>query len=164
MTRLATLFGLGLALPAPGTFGSLAALPAALLLHWVGGFPVFALGFIASVVGGYFAADSYLAASGVKDPGEVIVDEFAGQLLALMPLSLGLWLSGAGADVMLRAWPGWVGGFLLFRLFDILKPPPVSTAERLPGALGVMADDLVAGLMAAIVVTVAAALAHGWLR
>ncbi len=163
MIRLATLFGLGKAVPAPGTFGSLAALPAALLLHWIGGFPVFALGLICAIVLGYFATDRYLADTGLKDPGEVIVDEVAGQLLALAPLSLGLWLAGAGADVMLRAWPGWVGGFLLFRLFDILKPPPVSTAERLPGALGVMADDLVAGLMAAIVVTIAAAIAHGWL-
>ena len=60
-------------------------------------------------------------------------------------------------------WPGWVAAFLLFRAFDILKPPPVSTAERLPGALGVMADDLVAGLISAILVTAAAAIAHGWL-
>ncbi len=164
MTRLATLFGLGLALPAPGTFGSLAALPAALLLHWIGGFPAFALGLVCSIFAGYVAADRYLAATGLKDPGEIIVDEFAGQLLALAPLSLGLWLAGAGADSMLRAWPGWVGGFLLFRFFDILKPPPVSTAEKLPGALGVMADDLVAGLLAAIVVTAAAAFAHGWFK
>ena len=92
----------------------------------------------------------------------MIADELAGQMLALAPLSLGLFLAGAPAHVF--PWPGWVGAFVMFRLFDILKPPPVSTAERLPGALGVMADDLVAGLMAAIVVTIAAAVAHGWLQ
>ncbi len=158
----ATLFGLGLRAPfAPGTFGSLAALPAGWLLHWAGGFPLFAFGLIVATVLGYMSTDRYLAAHGEKDPGEVIADEFAGQLLAMAPLSLGLWLANAAPHVF--PWPGWVAAFLLFRAFDILKPPPVSTAERLPGALGVMADDLVAGLISAILVTAAAAIAHGWL-
>ena len=161
-SRFATLFGLGTAAPfAPGTFGSLAALPVAYGLHWLGGFPLFAFGLIVAVALGFTATDRYLAKHGEKDPGEVIADEFAGQMLALTPLSLGLWLVGAPDYVF--PWPGWVGGFVLFRLFDILKPPPVSTAERLPGAWGVMADDLVAGLIAALLTTAAAAVAHGWL-
>lgn len=159
----ATLFGLGAAVPrAPGTFGSLAALPVAWLLHWAGGFPLFAVGFVAAVVLGYLAADRYIRESGgAGDPQEVVADEFAGQLLALAPLSLGLWMAGVAPHVF--PWPGWVGGFLMFRAFDVLKPPPVSTVERLPGAAGVMADDLVAGLLAALIVTVAAGFAHGWL-
>ncbi|MDF2233090.1 phosphatidylglycerophosphatase A [Albimonas sp. CAU 1670] len=161
--RFATLFGLGEATPAaPGTVGSLVALPVGWLLHWAGGFPLFAFGLIVAIALGYTSIDRYLAIHGEdEDPGEVIADELAGQLLALAPLSLGLFLAGAPAHVF--PWPGWVGAFVLFRLFDILKPPPVSTAERLPGATGVMADDLVAGLLAAIVVTVSAAVAHGWL-
>ena len=130
-------------------------------LHWAGGFPLFAFGLIVAVALGYTSIDRYLSArTDDEDPGEVIADELAGQMLALAPLSLGLWLVGAPAHVF--PWPGWVGAFVLFRLFDIVKPPPVSTAERLPGALGVMADDLVAGLLAAIVVTASAAVAHAW--
>ncbi|SFI68509.1 phosphatidylglycerophosphatase A family protein [Albimonas pacifica] len=160
--RFATLFGLGEATPvAPGTVGSLVALPVGFALHWAGGFPLFAFGLIVSVALGYTSIDRYLALKGDdEDPGEVIADELSGQLLAMAPLSLGLFLAGAPAHVF--PWPGWVGAFVMFRLFDIVKPPPVSTAERLPGALGVMADDLVAGLLAAIVVTASAAIAHGW--
>jgi phosphatidylglycerophosphatase A len=79
-----------------------------------------------------------------------------------MPLPLGLAM--AGRDVgLLALWPGWVGAFLMFRLFDIWKPWPVSAADRMHGVAGVMLDDLVAGLIAAVLVTGAAALAHGWL-
>ena len=81
--------------------------------------------------------------TGDEDPAEIVIDEVAGMLLALWPLSLGLTLADAPAH--LWPWPGWVGGFLLFRLLDILKPPPVSWAERIGGGLGVMLDDLVAG-------------------
>lgn len=157
----ATLFGLGRVPRAPGTAGSLAALPAAWLLHWAGGFPLFAAGLALAIGLGFLAAQAHMRAIGAtEDPQEIVADEFAGQLLALTPLSLGLWLAGAEPHVF--PWPGWVGGFVMFRLFDILKPPPISTAERLPGAWGVMADDLLAGLAAALVVALAAALAHGW--
>ena len=60
--------------------------------------------------------------------------------------------------------PGWVVGFLLFRLFDIWKPGPVGWADRRKGPTGVMLDDVVAGLLAALVVTLLAGVAHGWLR
>lgn len=160
-SRFATLFGLGEIAPfAPGTFGSAVAIPVAWAAHWLGGFPAFAFLLIVAVAVGYAACDRFLAENYEEDPGEVIADEFAGQLVALLPLSFGLWIVGAPDHVF--PWPGWVGGFVLFRLFDILKPPPVSTAERLPGAWGVMADDLVAGALAAIVVVLAAAVAHGW--
>ena len=78
-----------------------------------------------------------------------------------MPLSAGLWF--AGAPPQLFPWPGWVSAFLLFRLFDIWKPGPVGWADRRPGPTGVMLDDVVAGLIAAALVTLLAALAHGWL-
>ncbi|SET02157.1 phosphatidylglycerophosphatase A family protein [Oceanicella actignis] len=158
---LATLWGLGARVPAPGSWGAAAALPLGWLAHWAGGFGLFAATLAAVTALGWRATARHLARTGRKDPSEVIVDEVAGQLVALAPLSLGLWLAGAAPHVF--PWPGWVGAFVTFRFFDILKPPPVSWAERLPGAAGVMADDLVAGVLAALCVTLAAALAHGWL-
>ncbi len=104
--------------------------------------------------------ESAFIAPGGQDPSEVVIDELAGMMLALWPLSAGLTLTGAQAHVW--PWPGWVLGFLLFRFFDIVKPPPVSWAERVPGALGVMLDDVVAGGLTALIALVAAGVAHGW--
>lgn len=162
LAPLATLFGLGMKVPAPGTWGSLAALPLAYLLHWLGGFPLFAAGLAVVTALAWIATRDYMAGlTDQADPQEVVIDEVAGQMLALLPLSLGLWLAGTPSHVF--PWAGWVGGFLMFRAFDILKPPPISTVERLPGPVGVMADDLLAGVAAALVVTLAAAISHGWL-
>ena len=72
--------------------------------------------------------------------------------MALWPLSAGLWLSGA--DAWNFPWPGWVCAFVAFRIFDMWKPWPVSWADRRKDALGVMLDDLLAGLMAATVTAV----------
>ena len=76
-------------------------------------------------------------------PSHIVIDEVVGQWIALMPLSAGLWF--AGAPPQLFPWPGWVVGFLLFRLFDIWKPGPVGWADRRKGPTGVMLDDVVAG-------------------
>src|SRR6185503_3456643 len=81
----------------------------------------------------------------IKDPGKVVVDEVAGQLIALLPLGLGL---NGSSFVMV------VFAFLLFRFFDIVKPYPARKMESLKGGLGIMADDLVAGVYAAIVIAV----------
>lgn len=167
MKGIATLWGLGHAGFAPGTLGSLAALPLGWVLHGLGGFPLLLAGFVAVCVLGVLSIRG--DAGFEADASEVIVDEAAGQLLALFPLSLGLWLRGTepwlsgGGAAWLFPWPGWVGAFVMFRLFDIWKPGPIGALERLPGAWGVMADDLGAGLAAALVVALAAAIAHGWL-
>ena len=162
MTAFATLFGLGRLPLAPGTWGALAALPLAWALHTAGGFPLFLLGLVVVTAVGWQAAARHLIATqspdAPQDPPEIVVDELAGQLLALLPLSLGLALSGSTANIA-ALWPGWVGAFLAFRALDILKPGPVGRAERLPGAAGVMADDLVAGALAAALEAAAAALA-----
>jgi phosphatidylglycerophosphatase A len=92
------------------------------------------------------------------DPSEIVVDEVAGQWIALWPLSWGA--AATGADI-LALWPGWIAAFLLFRLFDILKWGPVGWADRLHSPLGVMLDDVIAGIMAAIVVLGLAGLFHG---
>jgi len=134
---VATWFGSGLAPRAPGTMGSLAALPFAwAILAWGGGWPSLAVAVLAVTLAGLWATAVVLRASGIKDPSFVVVDEVAGQWIALLP---------AGLDPLLFA-----AGFVLFRLFDIWKPWPVGWADRdLPGAFGVMADDLLAGALAA---------------
>ena len=82
--------------------------------------------------------------SGRKDPGMVVIDEVVGQ-----------WITLAGA-VHLN-WKSWLGAFILFRFFDIVKPPPARQCERLPEGLGIVADDAVAGVYGALVL-----LAAGW--
>ena len=158
---VATMGGLGFSPKAPGTVASAAAIPLAWLLHWAGGFPLLLAATLATVVLGWWATQKYVSGQPIAaDPSEVVVDEVAGQWIALWPLSWGLWAAGAAPQVF--PYPGWIAGFVLFRLFDIWKPGPVGWAERRHGALGIMADDVVAGVIAAILVTVMAAVAHGW--
>jgi phosphatidylglycerophosphatase A len=158
---IATAGGLGLSPKAPGTVGSLGGVALGIVLHLVGDFPLLLLGVVVVCVGGWMATAAYMKTVPGKDPQEVVIDEVAGQLIALLPLSFGLWHIGRDPSVFLDAWPGWVGGFVMFRLFDIWKPWLVGRAERLPGAAGVMSDDLVAGVFAALVVTALAVIAHG---
>ncbi len=159
MSRLfATFLYVGLLRPAPGTWGSAAAIPVAWGLHWAGGFPLLAAATLAAFVLGWLATAAVTRGGDDHDPSEIVIDEVVGQWIALWPLSGGLWYMGV--DPWVFPWPGWVTGFLLFRLFDIWKPGPVGRADRRKDAFGVMMDDVVAGLMAAIVVTAAGALAH----
>lgn len=157
---IALVGGLG-RLPAPGTFGALAALPLAWLVHASGGIVVLIVVTIALWVLGYWASFEYLERSEQNDldPPEVVIDEVVGMLVTLWPLSWGLTV--AGTDPWVWPWPGWVGGFLLFRFFDIVKPWPISLANK-PGAFMLMIDDVVAGLVSAALMLLAAAISHGW--
>jgi phosphatidylglycerophosphatase A len=157
---IATLFGLGYLRPGPGTWASAAALPLLWAVHVLGGFAAVALGTLAVTAIGWWAVARETADADDKDPSEIVVDELAGQWLALWPVSAGAMMSGAP---VLALWPGWIAGFALFRLFDILKPGPVGWADRRQGAAGVMLDDLIAGLLAAIGTVALAALFHLWL-
>ncbi|MCV6596370.1 MAG: phosphatidylglycerophosphatase A [Mangrovicoccus sp.] len=160
LTRaIATFGGAGLLPRAPGTWGSLAALPFGYLLHGLGGFPLLAAATALALFIGWWAADAEETATGNHDAGEIVIDEVVGIWIALWPLSLGL--GHAGIDPWVFPWPGWVSAFVLFRLFDIWKPGPVGWADRRPGALGVMLDDVIAGILAAIGVGFAAYMAHG---
>ncbi len=159
---IATVAGVGLLRPAPGTWGSLAALPLAWGVHAVAGFPGLLAATLAVTVLGWWAVGR--AAQGMADPdaSEFVIDEVAGMWIALWPVSLGAWLQGVD---MLALWPGWVAAFALFRLFDIWKPGPVGRADRMGTPWGVMADDLLAGAFAAAGVAVLAVIAHagmGW--
>ncbi len=155
---IATIGMVGHLKPAPGTWGSLAALPFAWGLHALGGVWLLVAATIILFFAGVWATDKVTAGQTEHDPSYVVVDEVVGQWIALWPVSLGLIQSGA--DV-LDMWPGWVAAFVLFRLFDITKPGPVGWADRRNDAMGVMLDDVFAGVMAAIGVGLLAYLAHG---
>ncbi len=139
---VATGFGSGYLPWAPGTWGSLlaavAAWPIAVHLGWQG---LLVAALIAAIVG-IPATETYQHASRRLDPGEVVIDEVAGQWLALAACPLD------------PAW--WLAGFAAFRLFDILKPPPAGWIDReYKTPAGVMLDDLVAGLYAVALILVA---------
>jgi phosphatidylglycerophosphatase A len=102
-------------------------------------------------------ARASIAAVGKNDPSEVVMDEFAGQALTFLPIPLLLPRSLSGGESFLLA----LFGFLLFRAFDILKPWPIRRLERLPGGLGILADDLAAGLGSAVVLYAAVRLLVG---
>jgi phosphatidylglycerophosphatase A len=155
---VATFFGAGHLKPASGTWASaitVALAVAACQAGWALAVPV---GFVVATVLGFWAVPRYLAAKGGEDPSEVVIDEVAGQLLALSFTVVPLWRHGV--DILV-AWPGWVVPFLLFRLFDIWKPWLVGRADRRGDAAGVMLDDLWAGLFAGIATVVLAGAYHG---
>ncbi|QUJ77614.1 phosphatidylglycerophosphatase A [Sulfitobacter albidus] len=154
---IGTVLGAGYIRPAPGTWGSLVALPWAWLLHVIGGFPLLALGIVAAFLKGWWATSKMTAGSDDHDPSEIVVDELVGQWIALLPLSIASWRMGIDITVM---WPGWIAAFALFRLFDIWKPGPIGWADRRGDALGVMLDDVIAGVFAAIGVVVLAGAYH----
>jgi phosphatidylglycerophosphatase A len=133
---LATWFGAGFLPVAPGTWASLAALPCAALLVWLGG-PILVLAAgLAVFVLGIWAADAYMQTVQVHDPSAIVIDEVVGQwvTLALLPL-----------DPVMYAL-----GFVLFRVLDVLKPWPANFIDRaVTGGFGVMLDDVVAGAYAA---------------
>lgn len=159
MTRLiATWFYSGNLRPAPGTWGSLAALPFGWLIYTATGPFGFVLATALVFALGLWATRVETAGKTDHDPSEIVVDEVVGQWIALLPVAFGA--ARAGADV-LALWPGILAGFLLFRLFDIWKPGPVGWADRRGDAMGVMLDDVIAGVLAAVGVGLLAAIAHG---
>jgi phosphatidylglycerophosphatase A len=127
-------FGLGHAPVASGTFGSLPGVALAWILSRLGGWPWLLGGTIVVTAVGIWAADGVARRLGRADPGEVVIDEVAGQMVTLLFLPPTV--------------PVLVGGFLLFRILDIVKPPPARRCEELPGGFGIMMDDLVAGAYA----------------
>lgn len=150
----------GLLRPAPGTWGSLTAIPLAWGLHALGGAPLFIAATVLVSLLGVWSIGQAIGA-GHDDPPEIVIDEVAGQWIALWPVSIGAAHVGAA---FWDLYPGVIAAFLAFRLFDIWKPGPIGWADRKGGATGVMLDDVIAGLFAAVVVLALAAGAHGLMR
>lgn len=139
---VSTFFGIGRMRPGPGTWGS-----AATVLLWAAiaySLPVnlripIAVGLaILVVLIGIPAATQTARATGSEDPQFVVIDEVAGQLIALIAVPL--------------SWKAFLAGFVLFRVFDILKPPPARQLERLPEGTGIVLDDVAAGIYALLVI------------
>jgi phosphatidylglycerophosphatase A len=140
-TLTATFFGIGHMRPGPGTWAS-----AATMLLWAAlahslPYPLrtpalIGLAIVVTLVG-IPAATRVAQASAKKDPSFVVIDEVAGQLISLIAVPL--------------EWKTFLAGFILFRVFDILKPPPVRQLERLPEGTGIVLDDVAAGIYALVV-------------
>lgn len=161
MTRtahlIATVLYVGHLRPAPGTWGSLAALPLAWLIWQLGGMWLFLLAIPAAFAAGLWASGVYTKRGPDHDPSEVVIDEVVGQWIALAPVMVG---AQAAGQPVLALYPGWIAAFLLFRLFDIWKPIMAGRADRRGDAMGVMLDDVWAGLFAAVITLGLAGLSH----
>lgn len=130
---LATWFGAGYLPKAPGTWGSIGALPFAWLIVDRGGVVALSITIIIVFIVGIWASKDFMARTGAHDPGAIVIDEVAGQWIVLLAVPL---------DPV-----AYFIAFVLFRLFDIFKPWPISWADRrIEGAWGVMLDDVLAGL------------------
>ncbi|MFL6275616.1 MAG: phosphatidylglycerophosphatase A [Blastocatellia bacterium] len=157
--HIATGFGAGHLPVAPGTFGAAegvvlffivtAIVNQRLLLTLPGALLVFAIINIALYAVGVWASDQAIVVTGLKDPRLAVIDEVSGQLIAMTPL------------IVYPSLAGVLVSFLLFRAFDIFKPYPIRKLERLPGGFGIMSDDALAGVYAAVLTW----LAHnfGWI-
>ena len=139
---IATLFGVGYVRYAPGTAASIIALPVAWVLAMAGGRLLVLLAGILVLAIGAWASEIYAAETHKFDPSECVIDEVAGQ-----------WIACAFAPLSLIAY---ALAFLLFRVFDVLKPWPIRYLERLHGGIGIMADDVAAALIAAAIIAVLA--------
>ncbi len=160
---ISTFLYVGYLKPAPGTWGSLAALPFVWALHVLGGPWLMTVATLALFFVGLWAVKGILAESDNDDPSEIVVDEVVGMWVAMLAVSWGTWSVGLmrGAPIAITAlWPGWISAFLFFRLFDIWKPSIIGKADRRHDALGVMLDDVYAGLFALLVTLVLASLSH----
>lgn len=140
-------FGAGLSARAPGTVGSLAALPFFFALQSLGATAYFFVLLAAFFAGIYFCARA--ADSLGHDHPAIVWDEMVGMWVALFPAA--------------HSWSAVAAGFLLFRAFDIFKPPPIRQSERVRGGAGIMLDDLLAGIFANVVLQFLLAFAPGWL-
>ena len=162
MQQIAEMIGtfarIGYMRPAPGTWGSLASIPVAWALNELGG-PIFVIVMTGIVfVAGLWATMEMTRGKADHDPSEIVIDEVVGQWIALWPIFIGAAAAGAPSTAL---WPGWVAAFVGFRLFDIWKPWIVGRFDARGDAMGVMLDDVAAGVFAAVLVLITAAFSHG---
>ncbi len=141
---LASWFGCGFINPAPGTWGSIGALPFGILIYAIGGQIALLVAAVLITIIGLWAAHKFDGAMDGHDSKMIVIDEVAGQWIAMLPAALNPFLI--------------IFSLIAFRFFDILKPWPVSFFDKqISGAVGVMGDDIIAGLMAAMCVMALAA-------
>ena len=145
---LTTFFGIGLAPVAPGTVGSAIALLMGIgIFELLGTLMLLLVTAIISIIG-------FWSTSGIdpaSDPAEIVIDEAAGQLVSILPIPLYLHTQTIMADY---SWVMWLAAFTLFRLFDIWKPGIIGNVDRSHSTGSIMMDDLLAGVFAAISLTI----------
>jgi phosphatidylglycerophosphatase A len=139
---IATVFEIGRLRPGPGTWASLAAvLIWFVLVKWTAGSQlILVILIVAAIAAGIPAATRVARASLIEDPGFVVIDEVAGQWITLL--------------LAPTTWKSLLVGFILFRGFDIVKPPPVRQLEALPDGTGIVMDDVAAGVYAWLVMQI----------
>ncbi|MGE5206034.1 MAG: phosphatidylglycerophosphatase A [Chlamydiota bacterium] len=149
---IATFFGCGRMRPGPGSWASAATVLLWWLISHAAGaslqLPLALLLAALAIALGIPAATRVARESGVSDPSFVVIDEVAGQMIALIAAPV--------------RWKTLLAGFILFRVFDIVKPPPLRRLEKIPQGAGIMLDDVGAGLYALFILQTA--LHFGWLR
>lgn len=139
MKTIATVFGIGYAPRIPGTLGSLAGLGISWLLREDWRYQAAAL--LVTIVLALWSAGPTAKKMGQEDPSCIVIDEVAGMLVSVLGVAFSA--------------KSYLAGFLLFRFFDIVKPPPIRQIQRLPGSFGILADDLLAGLAVRLVLHLA---------
>jgi len=138
---ISTWFGSGMMSFAPGTWGSIAALPFAWVIQGAWGLNGLIVATVLVFFAGWWSSIGFIKVDGRGDPGMIVVDEVAGVWLTL---AIGAYVAPGPPSIMI-----YLAAFVLFRFFDILKPWPIGAIERaVPGALGVMVDDIAAGIVA----------------
>lgn len=144
---VATFFGSGLLKPASGTWGTLAALAPGLLIADYFGAPGLLIGAGIAYAAGHWASTVWIDGTEDKDPSPIVIDEVAGMWLTMIPLAaMGGMLTPLGVAL----------AFVLFRLFDIVKPWPIRWVDKnMGGATGIMLDDILAGIWAALIILAA---------
>ncbi len=148
---IATWFGSGLLPIAPGTWGSLAAFPFAYIISVNSGPYVLIIGTVILFFIGKQASDNVEKSAQKKDPGFIVVDKVVGQWIALLPISFLYIYVGPDRSSWVFV-PIAVVAFLAFRIYDIWKPWPIHYIDKnVPGSLGIMLDDVVAGIYALII-------------
>ncbi len=149
---IATFFYVGFLRPAPGTWGSIAGIILAYTLLNTMGFSTFLIILIFTVLIGFWSTKDYINKSSEKsDPSEVVIDEVIGQWITVLPIGYILEIDEFLIDGL---WFVWLWAFVSFRFFDIIKLGLIGWADNLDGALGVLLDDILAGIAAGLTVTV----------
>jgi phosphatidylglycerophosphatase A len=149
---ISTFFYVGFLRPAPGTWGSISAIVLAYIILITMGFLTFFIILIFTIIIGFWSTKNYIKNSSEKsDPSEVVIDEVIGQWIAILPLGYILEIDEFIRDGL---WFVWLWAFVSFRFFDIIKLGLIGWADNLGGALGVLLDDILAGIAAGLTVAV----------
>lgn len=146
---VASFFYIGFIPMIPGTFGSLAAFAIYFPLRHLDDWRIYGICMIVVVIVGVWASHRAEQDSKIVDPSFVVIDEVAGQLITLFLVPF--------------SWYAVISGFVLFRILDIVKPPPARKAEDLPGGWGIMMDDVIAGVYGNIILSIAIFAINRWM-